>query len=312
MSPRQHRLVGFAWATAYRLLLALVLVGVANFWGFSSPNGFVKCAAIEHVQKLPLLPASGFRYFFQPELLMANLPRGSQNSAEPWIIDPDTRAKLVIEQGLGNCSYRSKGLARVLQGIEVPYSIVWIMHQSSVRSGNGHTVIECPVQLNDYHGLSIVDMLEGGVPFFDGRPTRAEDLLTHKPLVGTEIRTFSNQYDNSSIYYSAFLADAAVGITTSEDMNRYMDAISATYLDVGYPKFEKAVYVLGAMIVGVYPPVYMTSGEIARFDVWFRFEMFLARSMIWAIRVMLLLAVVDILRLAWRASRGAELSPRAR
>ncbi len=297
ISATFKRSIETKWAFAYRLLIGLLLVGVSNFWGFSSPNGFVKCASIIEVNDLPLLQGNEFRYFVDPRQILAPLPSGETEFDEAWIIDPDLRLKRVFEGGVGNCAFRSKALARKLQGMGVPYNIVWVMHAAKARGGEGHTLVECPIQVNEFQGAGLIDMLEGGVPLSNLRPLQVEDLLSHSEISEFRMQTFSPLYDSLSSYYGPYLTDAAIGVTTSGDMNKYSDFIARVYTPLGYYRLEKGVYIVGAMVLGYYPPVYMSSTEIARFDAWFHFEIVLARAMIWAIRLLIAMGIIDIVRL---------------
>ena len=301
------------WSWGYRILLAVLLTGVSNFWGFSSPNGFVKCASMKQVTSLPLVKSDSSRYFINPDDLLRHVPRSTdeEENAKEWMIDPDLRTQQVFEQGVGNCSFRSKALARVLQKMEVPYSIVWIMHAKDVRNGAGHTVIECPIQLGDYQGSGIIDMLEGGVPYRGLRPVMTEDLLQHLPIDELHLRTFNSAYDSSSRYYGEFLVDAAIGSTTSEDMNQYMDWMAQFYVPLGSYRLEKGLYVVGAMVVGVYPRTLITATEFARFDGWFRMEILLASSMIWSVRLLGLIVAVDMIRWLARVQSRRKLINKA-
>jgi hypothetical protein len=65
------------------------------------------------------------------------------------------------------------------------------------------------------------------------------------------------------------------------------------------------IYILGAMVVGKYPPVYMMPTELSRFDPWFRFEIWLARSLVWSIRLLLLMVIVHVCVRFWNWTRQA-------
>jgi hypothetical protein len=105
--------------------------------------------------------------------------------------------------------------------------------------------------------------------------------------------------------------DAAIGTTTSEDMNRYMDWMAQFYVPLGNYRLEKGLYVVGAMVVGVYPRTLITATEFARFDGWFRMEILLAGSMIWSLRLLSLIVAVDMIRWLARVQSRRKLITKA-
>ncbi|MBM4100198.1 MAG: hypothetical protein FJ260_09650 [Planctomycetes bacterium] len=289
----------------------MLLLGVANFWGFSSPNGFTKCASIVSVQELPKADWGEASYYIDVREVVGSIPAPTSDVPDRTFVDPDLRVQYVFGEGKGDCAQRSRALARELQGRSIPYRMVWIMHGSETRAGNGHTVVECAIQLSDYKGAAIVDLLEGGVPFGPRGPIKLEDLLAHKPFPGDLIRPLTSWANQDSPYYGQFLEDSAIGISTSDEVNRYSDAMAAWYVDTGYPRFEKLFYILGAMVFGKYPNVYMTPTEVARFDPWFRFEIFLARTLVWTIRVLLVMGAAHLLVILWNWSKRPPTPVRA-
>jgi hypothetical protein len=298
-------LVSRTWWYAYRLLLALILAGIANFWGFSSPNGFTKCASIVKVDELPAMPRDDGRYFLDVRELLSKLPEANPLDTDEVFVDPDARVQYVFGKGKGDCAQRSRALARVLQSRNIPYRIIWIMHGASIRSGSGHTVVECPLQLGDFKGMGVVDMLEGGVAIGVREPLKLEDLLAHEPAPDRVIEPLARGYDERSPYYSQFQQDSAIGVSMYSEVNRYADAMASWHVSLGFNRAEKLVYILGAMVFGYYPNVYMTPTELGRFDPWFRFEIWLARSMVWSIRLLLLMGAAHALYLIWEWTRHA-------
>jgi hypothetical protein len=65
------------------------------------------------------------------------------------------------------------------------------------------------------------------------------------------------------------------------------------------------------MVLGVFPPVYITPSEAKRFDSWFVFEIAIARTMIWTTRILLVMLVFDGClwtgRWLWRKLRTSKL-----
>jgi hypothetical protein len=299
-----------SWWMFYRLLLAVLFLGVANFWGCSSPNGFLKCANFIRTDALPRPEGPEGVKAANPAALIAPIPY-DEFEESPWVIEPDVRVHLVFELGLGNCAYMSRGLGRVLQKEGVPYTVVWIMDREQTRAGVGHTVVECPIQLGETTTIGLIDMLEGGVPEVDGRAINVTDLIRHSSMPEARIRSFNAHKDERSVYYGPLLEDSVIGVTTGEDMNRYFEFLKLTYFDVGYPRIEKLIYNVGGMVLGVFPPVYITPSEAKRFDSWFVFEIAIARTMIWTTRILLVMLVFDGClwtgRWLWRKLRTSKL-----
>jgi hypothetical protein len=282
----------------YRLILVVLLLGIANFWGFSSPNGFLKCANFIKVAELPALGASGPAV--DPADLLFNIPY-DWAAPSPSLVEPDERERLVFERGRGNCAYMSRGLARRLQRMGVPYQIVWIMNRHDTREGSGHTVVAAPLSIGGGQSvIGIIDMLEGGVPSTQGRPLTRELLLTHKRISEVAIEPFNPRADTNSPYYGSFLEDAVIGITRGEELNLYFNIIKTTYIDLQSHRLEKLMYNLTGIVLGLFPSVYITGDEIRRFDGWFQFEIALARTMIWACRILLVMLLIDSAIISWR------------
>lgn len=281
-----------SWLLFYRLLIAILFLGVANFWGCSSPNGFLKCANFIRTDELPRPRGPEGVKVADPEALIAPIPY-DEFAESPWLIEPDARVQLVFERGLGNCAYQSRGLARVLQRDGVHYTLVWIMDRAQTRAGAGHTVVECPITLDGQKAIGLIDMLEGGVPEVGGRPIDVSDLVRHEAMPDVRIRSFNAHKDDRSIYYGASLEDGVIGVTLGEDLNRYFDFLKLTYFNLGFPRAEKLIYNVGGMVLGVFPPVYITNSEASRFDAWFLVEIAIARTMIWTTRILLVMLAFD-------------------
>lgn len=282
----------------YRCLLAIVLFGVAVFWGISSPNGFLKCANFIVVDELPRVAEGPSQPLADPAQLLADIPY-DEFAESPWVIEPDERVKLVFEQGLGNCAYMSRGLARVLQLQGVPYNVIWLMDREEVSGGIGHTVVECPLRMGGFEGRAIIDILEGGVLMAREKPVVTDRLLLHEPIEGASIRSFNSRKDTVTTYYDLWMRSNVIGVTPSSELNRYFGLLKKFYANAGYSRIEKLVYNVGAMVLGVFPSVYILPSEIARFDGMFQFEIAMARMMIWCIRALGLMLCIDIcIRLA--------------
>lgn len=289
-----------------RGVLAVMLLGIANFWGISSPNAFPKCSSIVEVDALPAIALAPVDRSLDVRRLLARIPyERSLATPSSWIIHPDRRVEFVLETGGGDCATKSRALARILQASDIPYSLVFVMDADEAETGAGHTVVECPVDMDGVRGIGVVDMLNASVVTVDGRLMTVDDMLPHAPLDAEFLRANENCRIDAR-YYGEFMANTVVGVSRGEELNRYFDFIAQTHVAMGSEGLEKVVFIAGALVLGVYPAVYMTSEDIARLDGWLQFEVVLAHAVIWAVRALGVLAVIDILaQLAqWREKRA--------
>lgn len=289
-----------------RAVFAVVLLGIANFWGISSPNAFPKCCSIVEAGDLPVVSFDPAGRVLDVRRLLARIPyERSVSTPSSWIIHPDRRVDFVLETGGGDCATKSRALARILQGSDIPYSLVFVMDANEAATGAGHTVVECPVDLDGVRGIAIVDMLNASVVTVGGRPLVVGDLLAHAPLDVELVRANENCRIDAR-YYGDYLRNTVVGVSRGDEINRYFDVIAGTHVAIGSEGLEKVAFIAGALVLGIYPAVYMTSEDIGRLDGWLRFEVVLAHAVIWAVRVLGVLVVIEIIaQLAeWREKRA--------
>ncbi len=292
------------------MALAVVLAGIANFWGISAPNAFPKCCSIVTVDALPEVPRGNVDVALDVRDLVAAIPYDrSSGVPSSWIIHPDRRAEFVQRTGGGDCATKSRALARILQRSGIPYSLVFIMDADEAETGAGHTVVECSMDIDGSRGVGIVDMLNASVVTLDGRPLTVPDLLQHRPLA-VELECMNAGCAVDGRYYGDYLSDSVIGVSRSEELNRYFDFIAWAYFPMGSEGIEKIAFVAGALVLGIYPAVYMTAGDLARLDGWLQFEVVLAHAVIWAIRALALLLLIDLV--AYVATRAATRSRPAR
>ena len=289
-----------------RAVLAVIFLGIANFWGISSPNAFPKCCSIVEVDALPaVIPDSSDRAL-DVRRLLARIPyERSLATPSSWIIHPDRRVEFVLETGGGDCATKSRALARILQASGIPYSLVFVMDAHEAETGAGHTVVECPIVIDGIRGVGIVDMLNASVVTIDGRPMTADDLLPHVP-VDVELVCANEKCRIDARYYGEYLRGSVVGVSRGEELNRYFDFIARAHVAVGSEGLEKVAFIAGALVLGIYPAVYMTGADIARLDGWLHFEVLLAHAVIWAVRALGVLVTIEIIaQLAdWRGKRA--------
>ena len=288
-----------------RAVLAVVFLGIANFWGISSPNAFPKCCSIVEVDRLPEVTPERSGRALDVRLLLARIPyERSLATPSSWIIHPDCRVEFVLETGGGDCATKSRALARILQASEIPYTLVFLMDAEEAETGAGHTVVECLIDVDGIHEVGIIDMLNASVVTVDGRLLTTRDLLPHLPIDVELVRANENCRIDTR-YYGEYLLDTVIGVSRGEEINRYFDFIAGTYVALGSEGLEKVAFIAGALVLGFYPAVYMTSDDISRLDGWLRFEVVLAHAVIWAARALAVLVVIEVIaQLAeWREKR---------
>ena len=289
-----------------RAVLAVILLGIANFWGISSPNAFPKCCSIVEVESIPALPPEPSGPTLDVRRLLARIPyERSLSMPSSWIIHPDRRVDFVLETGGGDCATKSRALARILQASEIPYSLVFVMDALEAETGAGHTVVECSIEVDGIRGVGIVDMLNASVITVDGRLMTVGDLLPHVPI-DVQLVVANENCRVDARYYGDYLLNTVVGVSRGDELNRYFDFIAGTHVAIGSEGLEKVAFIAGALVLGIYPAVYMTSDDIARLDGWLQFEVVLAHAVIWAVRALGALVVIEIIaQLAeWREKRA--------
>ena len=289
-----------------RAVLAVILLGIANFWGISSPNAFPKCCSIVEVDALPAVAPEPAGRVLDVRRLLARIPyERSLSTPSSWIIHPDRRVEFVLETGGGDCATKSRALARILQASDIPYALVFVMDANEAETGAGHTVVECPIDIDGIRGVGVIDMLNASVVTVDGRLLTTRDLLPHVPVDAELVRANENCRVDAR-YYGEYLLNTVVGVSSGEELNRYFDFIAGTHVALGSEGLEKVAFIAGALVLGIYPAVYMTSEDIARLDGWLQFEVVLAHAVIWAVRALAVLVVIEIIaQLAeWREKRA--------
>ena len=299
-----------------RSSLIVALLGFANFWGFSSPNAFPKCCSIVGVDSLPGLDFEPSRDALDVRRLLGRIPYSSSPSVpSSWVVHPDRRVEFVLDTGGGDCATKSRALARILQSRSIDYSLVFIMDADEAETGAGHTVVECPVEIDGRRGVGIVDMLNASVLAIDGRLLSVHDLAAHVPL-DIEFLRANERCRIDDRYFGEYLAGTVVGVSRCEEVNRYFDYMASTHITLGDERIEKVAFIATSLVLGIYPSVFMTHADIARLDGWLQFEIVLAHAVIWAVRLLALILAFDAAAHAirWFAKRArpAEAAGRAR
>jgi hypothetical protein len=136
-------------------------------------------------------------------------------------VDPAEKYRLTIEEGMGNCSERSFGLAWKLRQTNVDLQIVHLLPTELFVEGHGHSMLRIPYADGATTRIGLVDLLEGGLPMGGGEPLDIED-LTHGSIDDFSVRSLSGLHDDQSPYYGEFLDGVMVGFVPAREVDRYL------------------------------------------------------------------------------------------
>ncbi|MFQ5600813.1 MAG: hypothetical protein ACE5G2_09700 [Candidatus Krumholzibacteriia bacterium] len=234
----------------YLALVLVALVGAAR-----KPVAFQKCYAIEERSPLPALVAAATP--LDVAGFLGSIPYVDQ-STTVYAVHPRERYERTIVQGYGNCSNLVFGAAAHLYETRRDYQIVHTLPRGSFLDGGGHTVLRTRYELNGRTYVGLVDVLEGGIPATAGRPLDLADLQAGA-VPDFSIRSLSGKHDASSEFYDALLDQATIGCIPGAQVNRYFAFLDKTYVALGSAKLEKYAYDGLAVVLGLYPKIFVDS-----------------------------------------------------
>jgi hypothetical protein len=274
-----------------RLMRACVVV----FWLASlgpllvNPVGFLKSVSItERPGPVPKLSTAATA---DVSRLLAAIPY--QTSPQTlYTIHPEKRYQEAMLAGKGNCSNLVLGAAYFLSGKHIPYQVIHLLPRNGLLNGRGHTLLRMPYRLNGEKAVALVDVFEGGVPVLNGTRMDLDD-LTPANAANLAILPLNTRKDNRSPFYAESLTAGTIGHTPSREVERYFQFVQAVYLPLGNRYFEKLWYDGLAVVLGVYPQIYVASAERTFAD--YAIEHRLNTAALWLIRIGMLLGMADLI-----------------
>ena len=179
-----------------------------------------------------------------------------------YTVDPEEKYIKTLQQGHGNCSNLSYGLAYLYSRQGQDYNLIHYFNTDTGFLKNGHVTVESSYTIDDNAKYGIIDVLEGGVVLDGKKPVSHED-LKHGIADSLKIYSMSSERDDKSYYYTPeFINHAVIGIMKSDEVRDYFNFLSAVYIRLGNAKLEKYFYDAVAIYFGFYPNIYMDTGDI--------------------------------------------------
>lgn len=204
---------------------------------------------------------------------------------------PSDRYRKTIEQGYGNCSNLTMGMAVYLLGNHYNFRVVHFLPYADFLTGNGHTLLDMPYTLDGITHRGLVDMMEGGIPVSKNAYIDFAT-LQKKHLVEPSIFPLNKLKDDSSPYYGSFLDSAAVGIAPRSEISGYFSFLEAIYVPLGNKRLERIIYSGIGVVLNFFPHTYVSREEYARLFADKQGVLWMAKTLLWLLRILPLLIVL--------------------
>ncbi|MFT3931315.1 MAG: hypothetical protein QM709_13555 [Spongiibacteraceae bacterium] len=207
---------------------------------------------------------------------------------------PSDRYRLAIEQGYGNCSNLTMGMAVYLLGHHYNFRVVHFLPYGDFLTGNGHTLLDMPYTLDGITQRGLVDMMEGGIPVSKNAHIDFAT-LQQKHLAEPSILPLNKLKDDSSPYYGSFLDNAAVGIAPRFEISRYFSFLETIYVPLGNKRLERIIYSGIGVVLNFFPHTYVSQEEYTRLFVDKQGLLWMAKTLLWLLRILPLLIVLQLI-----------------
>lgn len=297
-------LVKFASRGLITCLLITVPLGLYFF--VTSPVAFQKSVSIVSVTQHEFAELVTNSELLNPNL---NIPSIIQdipynNGEMVYEVLPEEMFNKSIKAGNGNCSNLSFGLAYQLIDENHKCQIVHFLPIECFLMGEGHTVTNTTYWHNDKRYNGIVDVIEGGVPFRGSKALTPIDLLDiENKWTDIQLISLNNRKDSLSPYYSEeFVKKCAIGVIPQSEIKQYFNFMTNWYTPVfsSKKKLEKIVFNGLAVVFGAFPDIIVTESDYERLYEGNNSPKFLAFTLLFSLRVMLVLILFTILIKLWR------------
>lgn len=308
------------------VLVSALAVGAGYFVLFGSPMAFLRGTTLRlNVQDadapLPASPDAG------TAALDAVVAIPAPPMEIPWwspaaLVDPDALVQYTLREGAGNCAAKSRGLGWWLGERSIPFRLVYVMDDPDVRSGDAHTMVETSWVTGGKLVTAILDPLAAGVPMVDGEPLSLRRLIEGRD--GLDVRYVPDRPDIEEVRlrpYGVFRAGeqrwkAFVAVSRGEQVLRHLRLMKSLSTVLPDSFAARVVGIMLSIELGIYPTVDVTPGQSARVSALLRADMWIARTMVWCIRLLVLLGAFWVVGRCIRAIRrkpaasGAPLAAR--
>ena len=152
--------------------------------------------------------------------------------------------------------------------------------------------------------IGIIDMQAAGLPQSQGQFVDRKDLETGSLLEYTLLQLNPRRDYSNSYYYTDFLETAHTGSMPAKEVRRYFRFIELIYVPLGNAELEKYIFDGLAILLGVYPSIYVASLSSVFEDVQLQRYFFLfALLMMRSLPIFLLLFVLSKIMLSRRSGQ---------
>lgn len=267
------------------LCLFSVCIVLASYFLVTSPIAFQKCVVITVSDD----------FFFQKSKepidigsIISEIPYVDEDEIETvYAIEPEQLYMETIEKGEGNCSNLSSGLSYKLLQLDHKHHIVHILPVDGFLDGHGHTVVSACFELDENLHHGIVDVLEGGVVADNSEPIDLEDLIDSR-IDNPSIISLSEYKDEESRFFGDYLDNCVISIQKYNDIKTYNDFIETVYFSLGSAVAEKYLFDALAIVLGYYPPQYVTAESSYKLFKNNQAQRFIALSLLFSSRLFLI------------------------
>lgn len=277
----------------FRRALLWVYFGVLTFalgTALFRPVAFQKSNTILATSELPALVSA------EPFDVVPVLAAVPYTTDAVWTVLPEAKYRETIEEGRGNCSQKTFGLAWRLDRDGQGFQIVHLLPLDSFLVGGGHSLLRTRVAWEDGAAVGLVDLLRGALPLTAERLVDVSDLASG-PVEDFRFEQINPAGHDSSGYFGAFLDGAVVGVISGEEVGRYFRFVESVYVPLGHARLEKIVYDGLALAFGAYPTIRVPEAE--RLFAGHRLERGWYRGALWMLRLapfVLAIGAIDLLR----------------
>lgn len=221
-----------------------------------------------------------------------------------YSVYPVNKFDQTVIKGNGNCSNLVFGTAYELDRGGIDYEIIHLLPRSRVLNGEGHVVLRVPYRFQGAQRIGIIDMQAAGLPQSQGQFVDRKDLETGSLLEYTLLQLNPRRDYSNSYYYTDFLETAHTGSMPAKEVRRYFRFIELIYVPLGNAELEKYIFDGLAILLGVYPSIYVASLSSVFEDVQLQRYFFLfALLMMRSLPIFLLLFVLSKIMLSRRSGQ---------
>lgn len=266
-------------------------VGLALFASLT-PQKFLKLVSLRTEPDVSIHSKLSTNNVLDPEKLISSIPYDRGRFVD---VMPKRRYERSIINGKGDCSNLAHGLAYWLLEKEIDFSIIHLLKMPGFVDGEGHVALEAAMTINGNNQSAVLDLLEGGVLSNGSEILSAADLLVGNNEQIKVIPYHPSRDDKSRYYEKAQLENTLLGFTPNEEIERYFNFIETIYLDLGHKKIERYLFDSIALLLGMYPKIYISVEDQITIDKQYGNAQSLSIILLVFLRALFLVAILFII-----------------